>query len=98
MDTVLHLINDTEEFYRWSLTIADKRVEQWPMMSSPLPTLGFSVLYLLFLWAGPQYMQHRDAFKLRKTLIIYNFSMVLLNFYICKELSTMASTSILLYI
>ncbi|XP_053500128.1 elongation of very long chain fatty acids protein 4b isoform X1 [Ictalurus furcatus] len=86
MDTVLHLINDTAEFYKWSLTIADKRVEQWPMMSSPLPTLGFSVLYLLFLWAGPRYMQHRDAFKLRKTLIIYNFSMVLLNFYICKEL------------
>lgn len=55
------------------------------MMSSPFPTLGFSMLYLLFLWAGPCYMQHRDAFKLRKTLIIYNFSMVLLNFYICKE-------------
>lgn len=86
METVLRLINHTTEFYSWSLTIADKRVERWLMMSSPLPTLGFSVLYLLFLWAGPRYMQHRDAFKLRKTLIIYNFSMVLLNFYICKEL------------
>ncbi|KAI4904589.1 hypothetical protein NFI96_007279 [Prochilodus magdalenae] len=64
----------------------DKRVERWPMMSSPLPTLGISALYLLFLWAGPRYMQNREPFQLRKTLIIYNFSMVLLNFYICKEL------------
>ncbi|KAL0157746.1 hypothetical protein M9458_045822, partial [Cirrhinus mrigala] len=54
-------------------------------MSSPLPTLGISVLYLLFLWVGPLYMQNREPFQLRKTLIVYNFSMVLLNFYICKE-------------
>ncbi|KAL6483933.1 hypothetical protein MHYP_G00088060 [Metynnis hypsauchen] len=85
MDTVIHFMNDSAEFYKWSLTIADKRVEQWPMMSSPLPTLGISALYLLFLWAGPRYMQNREPFQLRKTLIIYNFSMVLLNFYICKE-------------
>lgn len=128
MDTVLHFINDTAEFYKWSLTIAgnclciclslslstclsvshtaveilcvcvcafvlDKRVERWPMMSSPLPTLGFSMLYLLFLWAGPRYMQHRDAFKLRESLIIYNFSMVLLNFYICKEVHCLYHSS-----
>ncbi|XP_030641833.1 elongation of very long chain fatty acids protein 4-like [Chanos chanos] len=86
MDTVTHFMNDSLEFYKWSLTIADKRVEHWPMMSSPLPTLGFSCLYLLFLWVGPRYMQSREPFPLRTTLIIYNFSMVLLNFYICKEL------------
>uniref|UniRef100_A0A672MP49 Elongation of very long chain fatty acids protein n=1 Tax=Sinocyclocheilus grahami TaxID=75366 RepID=A0A672MP49_SINGR len=86
METVIHFMNDSVEFYKWSLTIADKRVEEWPMMSSPLPTLGISVLYLLFLWVGPLYMQNREPFQLRKTLIVYNFSMVLLNFYICKEL------------
>lgn len=85
METVIHFMNDSAEFYKWSLTIADKRVEKWPMMSSPLPTLGISVLYLLFLWAGPLYMQNREPFQLRKTLIVYNFSMVLLNFYIFKE-------------
>uniref|UniRef100_A0A673HC25 Elongation of very long chain fatty acids protein n=1 Tax=Sinocyclocheilus rhinocerous TaxID=307959 RepID=A0A673HC25_9TELE len=58
---------------------------EWPMMSSPLPTLGINVLYLLFLWVGPLYMQNREPFQHRKTLIVYNFSMVLLNFYICKE-------------
>ncbi|XP_076846268.1 elongation of very long chain fatty acids protein 4b [Brachyhypopomus gauderio] len=86
METVIHLINNLAEFYKWSFTIADKRVEHWPMMHSPLPTLGISSLYLLFLWAGPRYMRGREAVQLRKTLILYNFSMVLLNFYICKEL------------
>lgn len=63
----------------------DKRVENWPMMASPSPTLAISCLYLIFLWAGPRYMQDRQPFTLRKTLIVYNFSMVVLNFYIAKE-------------
>uniref|UniRef100_A0A3Q1H8A9 Elongation of very long chain fatty acids protein n=1 Tax=Anabas testudineus TaxID=64144 RepID=A0A3Q1H8A9_ANATE len=86
MEVVTHLVNDTVEFYKWSLTIADKRVENWPMMSSPFPTLALSCLYLLFLWVGPKYMQDRQPYTLRKTLIVYNFSMVVLNFYIAKEL------------
>ena len=57
------------------------------MMSSALPTLAISCLYLLFLWAGPRYMQDRQPYTLRKTLIVYNFSMVVLNFYIAKEVS-----------
>ncbi|KAF3702740.1 Elongation of very long chain fatty acids protein 4 [Channa argus] len=86
MEVVTHFVNDTVEFYKWSLTIADKRVENWPMMSSPFPTLALSCLYLLFLWVGPKYMQGRHPYTLRKTLIVYNFSMVVLNFYIAKEL------------
>ncbi|KAJ8274718.1 hypothetical protein COCON_G00093430 [Conger conger] len=86
MEIVTHFVNDSIEFYKWSLSIADKRVEKWPLMESPFPTLAISVLYLLFLWLGPKYMQHREPFQLRKTLIVYNFSMVVLNFYIWKEL------------
>lgn len=67
----------------------DKRVENWPMMSCPIPTLAISCLYLFFLWAGPRYMQDRQPYTLRKTLIVYNFSMVVLNFYIAKEVWTM---------
>lgn len=130
MEVVTHFVNDTVEFYKWSLTIAgesslllcldqvtflsifesvnvylsthastsymamkltlffsppDKRVENWPMMSCPIPTLAISCLYLFFLWAGPRYMQDRQPYTLRKTLIVYNFSMVVLNFYIAKE-------------
>uniref|UniRef100_A0A672H8A9 Elongation of very long chain fatty acids protein 4 n=1 Tax=Salarias fasciatus TaxID=181472 RepID=A0A672H8A9_SALFA len=85
MEIVTHLINDTIEFYKWTLTIADKRVEKWPLMDNPLPTLAISTSYLLFLWLGPKYMKNREPFQLRKTLIVYNFSMVFLNFFIFKE-------------
>uniref|UniRef100_A0A8C1VE91 Elongation of very long chain fatty acids protein n=1 Tax=Cyprinus carpio TaxID=7962 RepID=A0A8C1VE91_CYPCA len=56
-------------------------------MDSPLPTLAISSSYLLFLWLGPKYMQGREPLQLRKTLILYNFSMVVLNFFIFKEVS-----------
>lgn len=61
------------------------------MMSSPFPTLAISCLYLIFLWAGPKYMQDRQPYTLRKTLIVYNFSMVVLNFYIAKEVSAIVA-------
>lgn len=64
---------------------ADKRVEKWPLMDNPLPTLAISTSYLLFLWLGPKYMKNREPFQLRRTLIVYNFSMVFLNFFIFKE-------------
>lgn len=54
-------------------------------MDNPLPTLAISTSYLLFLWLGPKYMKNREPFQLRKTLIVYNFSMVFLNFFIFKE-------------
>ncbi|XP_055772626.1 elongation of very long chain fatty acids protein 4-like [Salvelinus fontinalis] len=86
MELTTHLINDTINLYKWALTIADKRVEKWPLMDNPLPTLAISSSYLLFLWLGPKYMQNREPFQLKKTLILYNFSMVVFNFFICKEL------------
>uniref|UniRef100_W5NKC3 Elongation of very long chain fatty acids protein 4 n=1 Tax=Lepisosteus oculatus TaxID=7918 RepID=W5NKC3_LEPOC len=86
MEMVTHFINDTIEFYKWGLTIADKRVEKWPLMQSPLPTLTISTLYLLFIWLGPKWVQNREPFQLRSILIVYNFGMVILNFFICKEL------------
>lgn len=54
-------------------------------MDNPLPTLAISTSYLLFLWLGPKYMKNREPFQLRKTLVVYNFSMVFLNFFIFKE-------------
>ncbi|XP_077430665.1 very long chain fatty acid elongase 4-like isoform X1 [Vanacampus margaritifer] len=98
MEIVTHLINDTIEFYKWTLTIADKRVEKWPLMDNPLPTLAISASYLLFLWLGPKYMKNREPFQLRKTLIVYNFSMVFLNFFIFKELFMAARAASYSYI
>lgn len=65
----------------------DKRVENWPLMQSPWPTLSISTLYLLFVWLGPKWMKDREPFQMRSVLIIYNFGMVLLNLFIFREVS-----------
>ncbi|XP_032832712.1 very long chain fatty acid elongase 4-like [Petromyzon marinus] len=85
-------------FYEWTLTFADKRVADWPLMQSPLPTLAISSLYLLFVWLGPKWMQNREAYQLRVPLIIYNFAMVLLNLYIFLELFLGARAAVYSYI
>ncbi|KFO36096.1 Elongation of very long chain fatty acids protein 4 [Fukomys damarensis] len=64
----------------------DKRVENWPLMQSPWPTLSISTLYLLFVWLGPKWMKDREPFQMRFVLILYNFGMVLLNLFIFREL------------
>lgn len=69
-------------------------MEKWPLMDNPLPTLAISTSYLLFLWLGPKYMKNREPFQLRKTLIVYNFSMVFLNFFIFKEVDTYGWTDV----
>ncbi|QGM48699.1 MPPV-075 GNS1/SUR4-like protein [Magpiepox virus 2] len=74
------------EFYNWALTVRDKRVDNWLLMNSPLPTIFISTIYLITVWLGPKLMKNRKPMKLRWVLVIYNFSMVYINFYIVKEL------------
>nr|XP_041571007.1 elongation of very long chain fatty acids protein 4 isoform X1 [Taeniopygia guttata] len=66
--------------------VGDKRVDDWPLMQSPFPTLTISTIYLLTVWLGPKWMKTREPFQLRFLLVVYNFGMVLLNFFIFKEL------------
>ena len=70
----------------------DKRVENWPLMQSPLPTLCISTLYLLFVWLGPKWMKDREPFQMRLVLILYNFGMVLLNLFIFREVGLLKFT------
>lgn len=82
-----------ELFYNYCLTIADKRVAEWPLMSSPKYTIYLCIAYLLFVAIGPQIMKTRKALESRMFLMIYNFAMVLLNLYIFVELLTCALKS-----
>jgi len=56
-------------------------------MSSPWPTLQLTGLYLFIVYAGMRVMKHREAYSLKVVLGVYNLAMVLLNFYIFKEVS-----------
>jgi elongation of very long chain fatty acids protein 7 len=62
---------------------SDPRVKDWPLMQSPLPTIGIVAVYILFvLKIGPQWMKHRKPFELKKTIILYNFLQVALSCYL----------------
>ncbi|PSN34256.1 Elongation of very long chain fatty acids protein 7 [Blattella germanica] len=59
-------------------SVADPRVNNWPLMDSPIPTLVFVAIYLyIVLIAGPRFMANRKPFQLNKVLVIYNFIQVI---------------------
>lgn len=76
---------------KWMCTyilFLDPRVEDWLLMSSPLPQtiiLGFYVYFVTSL--GPKLMENRKPFELKKAMITYNFSIVLFSVYMCYEAS-----------
>ncbi|GAB5566895.1 elongation of very long chain fatty acids protein 7 [Prionailurus iriomotensis] len=56
------------------------RVEDWLLMSSPLPQtiiLGFYVYFVTSL--GPKLMENRKPFELKKAMITYNFSIFVMS-------------------
>lgn len=70
-------------YYDNFMAQGDKRILKYPMMESPLPTISLCIAYLLFIRViGPNMMTGRKAFVLRLPMILYNFSMVLLNGYL----------------
>uniref|UniRef100_A0A8D1LEK2 Elongation of very long chain fatty acids protein n=2 Tax=Sus scrofa TaxID=9823 RepID=A0A8D1LEK2_PIG len=65
---------------------ADPRVEDWLLMSSPLPQTIILGLYVYFVTSlGPKFMENRKPFELKKAMITYNFFIVLFSMYICYE-------------
>ncbi|RZF32265.1 hypothetical protein LSTR_LSTR009494 [Laodelphax striatellus] len=65
-------------------SISDPRVNEWPLMDSPIPTLLMVVCYLYaVVFLGPRMMSNRKPFRLNSVLVIYNamqviFSLVML--------------------
>ena len=56
----MDLINSFMDFYQWSLTVADPRVANWPLMPSPIPTIVIVAVYMLFIIViGPKLMSNR---------------------------------------
>ncbi|KAG8175991.1 hypothetical protein JTE90_018057 [Oedothorax gibbosus] len=72
--------------YEWTLTFADKRVADWPLMQSPIPTAALILFYLTTVHYGPKIMNSRKPFQLRWVLVFYNLFMTILNLYIAVEL------------
>ncbi|XP_071541485.1 very long chain fatty acid elongase 4-like isoform X1 [Panulirus ornatus] len=90
MEVVQEKLHHLQDLYEWSLSISDARVKDWPLMSSPLPTLGCVTAYLTMVKFGPKIMASRAALQLRIPLIIYNLAVMLLNLYIGVELAVVS--------
>ncbi|XP_053682256.1 elongation of very long chain fatty acids protein 7 isoform X2 [Sabethes cyaneus] len=53
--------------------LSDPRTKEWPLMSSPFPTIAISLSYAYFVKVlGPRLMENRKPFQLRQVLIVYN--------------------------
>jgi len=65
----------------------DPRTNDWPLMSSPFPTLLICLGYVyLVKVAGPKFMENRKPFQLQNVLIAYNLFQVIFStwlFYEC---------------
>ncbi|CAI9553151.1 unnamed protein product, partial [Staurois parvus] len=65
---------------------ADPRVEDWPLMSSPIPQTILIGAYVYFVSSlGPRLMENRKPFDLTGIMAVYNLSMVIFSLYMCYE-------------
>ncbi|KAL1384605.1 hypothetical protein pipiens_003333 [Culex pipiens pipiens] len=66
---------------------SDPRTRDWPLMSSPLPTLALCLGYVyLVKVVGPRLMENRKPFQLKNTLIVYNFVQVVFSAWLFYEI------------
>lgn len=71
------------------LVPADPRVKDWPMMSSPFPTMALCIFYAYFSKVlAPKLMANRKAFDLRNILVVYNLFQTVFSAWIFYEVST----------
>lgn len=79
-------VKSTVDIYQWIFSYSDPRVDSWPLMGSPFPTVAIFATYLLITKYGPQYMSTREPFKFKWTLVFYNMFITLLNGWMALEL------------
>ena len=62
------------------VNLKDPRNASYPLIGdSPLPAMSIVIAYALFCKYGPQYMESRKPFELKKVMLVYNFLQVVMN-------------------
>lgn len=85
-------VGEALEYYEYLLSIGDKRVENWGLMQSPVPTILITMAYLLMCFKGPSLMAKYPAFSIRPLIVVYNLFCAALNFYIGYEIFVTSRT------
>jgi len=76
-----------------TVIVADRRVSDWPLVSSVWPTISLTVTYLIIIRVGPSLMNSRpQGFDFPWTLFCFNAALVALNLYIFIEVSSVHLT------
>ena len=80
------LVSQYQQAQKWwddVWELRDKRVDGWPMLDSPLPTviLVLAYVYIVTVW-GPRFMKDRKPYNISTFLVYYNFAQVVLSAYI----------------
>lgn len=69
----------------------DPRVNDWPLMDSPFPTLIMVITYLYIVtYLGPKVMANRKPFKLNNILVWYNAGQVIFSLVMLWEVGPIA--------
>lgn len=81
------ILTDMHDWYRDLMdNKSDPRVADWPMMSSPLPTLGLCIFYAYFSKSlAPRIMEKRKPMDLRNLLVGYNLFQTIFSTWIFYE-------------
>ena len=86
-DTVSNLCSPMLMRYDYWMSLSDPRVHDWPLMSSPWPTIAIVLCYFYACLRGPRYMDNQKAFtNLKPCILLYNLLTAGLNGYIAFEL------------
>lgn len=87
MEAVTGYVHSLAAKYDAIWTLRDTRMDSFPLMFSPFPTLAIclSYVYIVKIW-GPAYMKDRKPMEIRGFLIAYNAFQVALSAYIFAEL------------
>ena len=66
---------------------SDRRVDDWPLMSSPIPAMLICLAYVFVVKVvGPKFMENRPAYDLRGVLKVYNLFQIVVNIWVFYEL------------
>lgn len=60
----------------------DPRTRDWIIVNNFGLTMGVLFTYLMVVWLGPKVMSSLKPFELRRTIMVYNFLMVVGNGYV----------------
>lgn len=71
----------------------DKRVQDWPLMDTPVITSLILVAYFMSIYLIKVIMANREGFKLKGFLYFYNFIQVAVSLYISSEIFILAVQS-----